>query len=317
MNDLRSRAGIVIPVFNQLFFTRVCLLALEQVRGGAEVVVVDNGSTDGSAEFLAGWHDPEAGRRWLPQPENLGFAAGCNAGAAASDREFVVFLNNDTFPLEGWLSELLVPFEEDPAVKVTGSRLLYPSGRIQHAGVAFNALGPHHIFVGLPGSFPPALVRRDYQVVTGAALAIRHHEFDRLGGFDTGYFNSFEDVDLCLSVRRDGGRVVYVPTSVAYHFESMTEGRLDPSDMRNYQLFMDRWGSVFARDIDELLEQARSEGHDLSDRAPSRREVVDQQRRVEELARRLDQLRLALRIRPRRAALRAGNALRRLVRRRR
>ena len=312
MTDLAARASIVIPVFNAVFFTRVCLMALEREAGGAEVIVVDNGSTDETPDVCRRWESAGPGRRYLRYHEQLGFARACNAGAEASRGEFVVFLNNDTFVLEGWLERLLEPFTEDPKVMVTGSRLLYPSGHVQHAGVAFNHLGPHHVFVGLPGDTPIVLEQRDYQVVTGAALAIRRSEFERLGGFDSAFHNSFEDVDLCLKVRRDGGRVVYVPTSVAYHFESMTEGRLGPTDMRNYDLFMERWGDRFEQDIEALHREAAARGVDLADRVPSRREVVDREKRLAEAEAELKELRHMSQMRSVRAALSARDAFRRL-----
>lgn len=293
MTRSRPRASIVIPVYNQAFLTRVCLASLCLADlGDAQVVVVDNGSTDETPAMLAEWCvEGRSGRRCVLRSEvNLGFGQGCNRGASESSGDFIVFLNNDTFVLRDWLTALLRPFD-DPTVKVTGSRLLYPNGRIQHAGVAFNRLGPHHIFVGQPGESPLVLEQRDYQVVTGASLAIGREEFERLGGFDASYENSFEDVDLCLKVRRDGGRVVYVPDSVAYHWESMTEGRVGPQDRRNHQLLMDRWSGRFEEDLPDLIAAAEAAGHDLSDRVPARREVMERQREIEEKAAALDRLR--------------------------
>jgi len=282
--SLRGRASIVIPVFNQVFFTMLCLRSLEPEQDDAEIVVVDNGSSDQTPKVLADWAAAGANRRYVTIGENLGFARGCNAGAHAAEREFLVFLNNDTVVTEGWLEAILEPFIEDDKVMITGSRLLYPSGHIQHAGVAFDADGPHHVFVGMPGDSPVATARRDFQVVTGASLAIRADEFRRQGGFDDAFKNSFEDVDLCLRVRRDGGRVVYAPDSVAYHFESMSDGRLGPSDMRNYNLFMSRWAKTFVTDLTELEREAVEAGVDLAkDRVPSRREVIDAAARTKDL----------------------------------
>jgi GT2 family glycosyltransferase len=310
--DLRGRASIVIPVYNAVFYTRVCLCSLDGEVGDAEVIVVDNGSTDATPEVCTKW--AEGSRRvYQRHDQQLGFARACNAGAAVADGEFIVFLNNDTFVLDDWLGALLRPFA-DPSVMVTGSRLLYPSGHVQHAGVAFNDLGPHHMFVGIPGDSPVVLVERDLQVVTGASLAIRRSEFDRLGGFDTSYENSFEDVDLCLKVRRDGGRVVYVPGSVAYHFESVTEGRLGPSDKRNYQLFMDRWSGVFDRDVPGLEAEAAAMGVDLAkDRVPARREIIDAEERRGAEHRELNELRHLARMRSVRAAVWARNTFRRVI----
>jgi hypothetical protein len=195
-------------------------------------------------------------------------------------------LNNDVFVLHGWLSNLLVPFNES-RVAATGSRLLYPSGHIQHAGVAFSESEPCHIFGGLPGNLPAALEQRDYQAVTGASMAVRADVFRRLGGFCTDYENSYEDVDLCLRIRGEGGRIVYVPDSVAYHFESMTEGRLDESDKRNRKLFKQRWDGRYEVDLPLWEARATSEGLDLTQgRVLTRLEIINQrQAEKAELAR--------------------------------
>jgi GT2 family glycosyltransferase len=314
--DVRSRASILIPVFNQVFYTRVCLTSLAVEQDGAEVIVVDNGSTDATPQLLREWESEAGSRRVLRFEENRGFGPACNAGAELAGREVLVFLNNDTFVLEGWLARLLEPFS-DPSITVTGSRLLYPSGHVQHAGVAFNELGPWHVFVGQPGDAPLVLERREYQVVTGASLAIRAREFRRLGGFDTSYQNSFEDVDLCLRVRESGGRVLYVPESVAYHFEAMTEGRTGPTDKRSYELFMSRWKGRFECDVEGIQRAAEAAGYDLSQRVPSRREVMDREQRLAERDAELQELRRMAALRSVRLALAARGGWRRLFRRRR
>lgn len=317
-------ACIVIPVYNQVFFTRVCLASLDREASCAEIVIVDNGSTDGTPDVLSAWADGRQNRSFLRHDDNLGFARSCNAGAEAARSDIIVFLNNDTFVLDGWLQNLLRPFN-DPSVKITGSRLLYPSGHLQHAGVAFNEIGPFHIFMGLPGDLPFALQQRDYQVVTAASMAVRADEFKALGGFDTSYRNSFEDVDLCLRVKHRGGRVVYVPDSVAYHFESMTEGRLDETDTRNYEHFMARWRGRYELDLGRIEQEALAAGNDLTnDRVETRRESVDRQRsaaaelkrlrnEVQTLTEENEGLNRIARMRSVRTALWARNTFRRVV----
>src|SRR5262249_31102151 len=97
------RASIVIPVYNQVFYTRVCLAALGDQATDCEVIVVDSASTDDTSQVLAGWADRSCGRHVIRNDENLGFARACNAGAALATTEYLVFLNNDTFVLPGWL----------------------------------------------------------------------------------------------------------------------------------------------------------------------------------------------------------------------
>lgn len=283
------RASIVIPVLDEEFLTRVCLVSLERADlGDAEIIVVDNGSTDATPTMLAEWSAGGPGRIVVRSDTNLGFGRGCNLGAERASGQVVVFLNNDTFVLRDWLSELLRPFS-DPAVWVTGSRLLYPNGRVQHAGVVFIEDGPGHAFGGLPGDLPLVLENREYQAVTGASLAIRREVFQRFGGFDTAYRNSYEDIDLCLKVREAGGRILYVASSVAYHWESMSKGRLSANDLRNKEVFLERWRGRYEPDYERVMAAAEAAGYDLSDRLPSRREQHDRQVAMEEAAAKHDE----------------------------
>lgn len=302
------RASIVIPVFNQPFFTRVCLSALHDDAGDAEVIVVDNGSEDVTSALLARWAAADTCRRVLRNPVNMGFAAACNRGAATTSADVLVFLNNDTFVLPGWLDALLAPFD-DPTIAVTGSLLLYPDGRVQHAGLAFDSSGPKHAFLGLPGDANPVLRTRECQAVTGASMAIRSDVFRSLRGFDERYRNSFEDVDLCLRVREGGGRILYVPGSVAYHFEGMSEGRHGPADVPNHQRFLARWHGRYANDLNETIRQASDAGYEASGEVP-RRLAIDRERRLEA---ELSELRLLVGLRSVRIAVALQSLFRRLL----
>ncbi len=287
-------ASIVILAFNEMFLTRLCLISLERADlRGAEVIVVDNGSSDTTPQMLSEWEAEGPRRIAVRSEENLGFARGCNLGASRASGQVIVFLNNDTFVMPDWLPRLLTPFA-DPSVSITGSRLLYPNGRVQHAGVVFIKEGPGHVFAGLPGDSPLILERREYQAVTGAALAIRRDVFDQVGGFDAAYFNSYEDADLCLKVRERGGRILYVPDSLAYHWESMSKGRLSANDQRNKEVFMSRWGGKFDADYERTMHEAEAAGFDLSDRFPTRREQHDRQVELENAGAQLDDLKRRL-----------------------
>ena len=154
------------------------------------------------------------------------------------------FLNNDTFALPGWLPSLLEPLATSDA-RITGSRLLYPNGRIQHAGLAFDERGPHHIFAGLVADHPCVVEARDWQAVTGASLAISRRDFDSIRGFDEGYLNSFEDVDLCLRLRARDFRIIYTPQALLVHHESVS--RQGYYDMIDRMLLLDLWEEVIER----------------------------------------------------------------------
>jgi GT2 family glycosyltransferase len=208
-----------------------------------EVVVVDDASRDGTAGRFAD-HDPEL--TLVAHRDNRGFATSCNDGAAAAgDVDYLVFLNNDTVPLPGWLDALVDEVDEHPQVAAVGSKLLYPDGTVQHAGVMIGQdRWPRHLYAGFPGDHPAVDRSREVVAATAACLLIRRESFEALGGFDAAYINGYEDIDLCLrlAVERQE-KVRYCARSVLYHLESVTRW----SDERtagiehNSRLFRERW----------------------------------------------------------------------------
>src|SRR5436190_22220932 len=130
----RPVSSVIIPLFNKADLTRACLAALIGATPADlyEVVVVDNGSTDDTAALL---DQLDGDVTIIRNPQNLGFARACNQGALAARGEYLVFLNNDTEPEPGWLEPLIGTADANPRVGAVGSKLLYPDGRLQHAGV--------------------------------------------------------------------------------------------------------------------------------------------------------------------------------------
>lgn len=236
---------IVIPVFNRLDLTKQCLEALRRTTPSHlyELVVVDNASSDGTAEYLR--RERAAGRlKAVVNETNIGFGRACNKAARLARGEFVLFLNNDTIPLPGWL-EALVTTMADRSVGAVGSRLFYPDGTLQHAGVVLPNGIPTHIHRGQPGNFAPALERRDYPAVTGASILFRRDLLEQLHGFDEIYEMYVEDVDLCLRVWAAGFRVVYEPASALVHLESASirdVARRDEQVRAAWLIMHKRWG---------------------------------------------------------------------------
>ncbi|MCP9473511.1 MAG: glycosyltransferase family 2 protein, partial [Nitrospira sp.] len=179
----RFSCSIIIPVYNNLELTKQCLTALASATTGVdyEVILVDNGSTDETAAFL---QTLQGDVRIIRNDENRGFAKACNQGAKAARGKYLVFLNNDTIPQPNWLGPLVQEVEEHPEVGVVGSKLLYPDGTIQHAGVVFMRESPipYHIYQKMPADSPAVSKRREFQAVTAACLLIRRDLFEAVGG---------------------------------------------------------------------------------------------------------------------------------------
>ena len=261
-SDVRKSKGaqfscsIIIPVFNQIELTKQCLTHLAEVttQTSYEVIVVDNNSSDGTAEFLSSL---SGDIQIINNPENYGFAKACNQGAAAARGKYIVFLNNDTIPKPGWLKSLVSEVDSHEDVAVVGSKLLYPNNTIQHAGVAFSRYSqlPYHIFNGFPENRPEVNSRKEFQSVTAACMLVRKEVFEKIGGFDEGFVNGFEDVDLCLKIRQMGKKVVYQPKSCLYHLESQSPGR-KKHDKFNAERLANRWKLQWLVDEDIIADQS-------------------------------------------------------------
>lgn len=257
-HDARPDVSVVIPVFNKLELTRACVASLLKygTQASFEIILVDNGSTDGTRDWLA-----EEGKKGtlkaVLNKENLGFSRGCNVGAEASCGRYILFLNNDMEVTPQWLDPMVTLLDNDPAVGITGAKLLFPDGTIQHAGVALmeyentevDALSGVHIAYKKPGNSPEASTARYVQIVTGAALMTRQEIFFDLKGFSTDYWNGNEDVDLCLRAREDGWKVVYQPESTIIHYESQSGPERWVQAKENVRTFNTRWADRARADM--------------------------------------------------------------------
>ncbi len=213
------RTSIVIASHDGRRHLERCLPAVAQTTSGAtEVVVVDDASSDGTADWLAAAH-PEV--RVLRHDRNRGFGAANRTGAEAARGRFLVLLNNDTEPEPGWLDALLEPLERDPEVAATCAALVL----LDHPQV-LNALGGamarlgHGVdrLFGLPRTLLERRQRHEECLFpSGAAMAMRRDEFLALGGFDPAFFMYHEDVDLGWRLWLLGRRVVACRDAVVRH----------------------------------------------------------------------------------------------------
>jgi GT2 family glycosyltransferase len=279
------RISIVVPVRDNAALTQRCLDAvLGDLPADCEVIVVDDASSDSTPRLLDSY--AEAIRR-LTLPVNRGYAGACNEGAAVADGEALLFLNNDTEPRPGWLGALDEYAGRHPAATVIGAKLLYPTGAVQHAGVVIGQDGyPHNLYAGLPAEHPAVNHSRRLQAVTGACMLVTRPAFEGAGGFDTGFANSLEDVDLCLRIGEAGGEVHYCHEAVVTHLESASRGREDRF-AKSVHLYRRRWRERVRRDDlavyaeDGLLAVEYAEAYPLRMTISPRLAVVDAAREAE------------------------------------
>jgi len=229
-------ASIIIPNWNGAEHLPTCLESLRrQTLLDLEVIVADNGSTDGSLPLLARDY-PEA--RMLAMGENQGFAGACNAGMRAARGEFIVLLNNDTEADSRWLEEVVAAFERHPEAGLVASKMLLFDRRD-----IFHTAGDFYRVDGTPGNRGVwqrdvgQYDREEYVFnACGGSAAYRRAMLDQVGLLDEDFFFSCEDVDLAWRAQLTGWRCVYAPRAVVYHKLSATGGGATASfyDGRNF-----------------------------------------------------------------------------------
>jgi GT2 family glycosyltransferase len=246
------RVSIVIPVFNKVAYTAACVRSLAQNADSVlfEIIVVDDCSIDATPQRLA----QITGLRTIRNAQNLGFVGSCNAGAECAKGEFIVFLNNDTVVLAGWLEALLRCFDEEPDAGLVGAKLVYHDGRLQEAGGIIFSDGSGWNYGRFDDPADPRYnFRREVDYCSGAAILLRRELFDQLGRFDTRYAPAYyEDTDIAFAVRAAGKKVFYEPRAAVVHFEGITAGTDTTSGMKRFQVinrekFLEKWKNKLAR----------------------------------------------------------------------
>jgi GT2 family glycosyltransferase len=232
------RASVIVPLFNGLDVIEDCL---RSVPDDAELIVVDDGSTDGAPEFVAE-RFPRA--RLVRNPQNVGFSTTCNRGLREATAPVRIVLNSDARFTPGAVDALVDAFR-DTGVGIAGPRLVFPDQSHQTSAAAFPTVAS--IITGgfLLNELVRALMPRrrfalelgmaridhaeshDVDWVKGACLAISAACFEATGGFDEGYYMYAEEIDLCWRAARAGWRVRYVAEARAVHIGGGSTG--DPT----------------------------------------------------------------------------------------
>lgn len=237
------RISFVTPLFNCLAHTQAMVESLRATIPfwiSYEIILVDDGSTDGTREWLAGLGEPF---RVILNERNEGYAAATNRGAAAARGKVLALLNNDLVLLRGWLRPMLhaLTLLGGRAGLVGNVQLSAESREVDHSGVWVTLKGkPEHdrrrpglaslLFRPAPSAF----------AVTGACVLVRAATWRRLGGFDEAYVNGCEDVDLCLRARQAGLVNVIALRSRVLHHVSASPGR-HLRDEENARRLVLRW----------------------------------------------------------------------------
>ncbi|MEB3180137.1 MAG: glycosyltransferase family 2 protein [Nostocaceae cyanobacterium] len=221
----------------------ICSIQELSIYRNFEIVVVDG--YDISEEILEKIAAPNV--RLVRCAEPFNFSGRINLGAAAAKGDFLLLLNDDTKIITpDWL-ESMIEFAQQKEIGAVGAKLLFPDGKIQHAGVMILNGNAGHAFYGYGGEhigyFCSNIVNRNYIAVTGACLMMRQEVFQELGGLDEEFPLNYNDVDLCLKAHQAGYRNVVTPYVQLIHYESVSrDGGVKPSE---WQLLNDKWSNFF------------------------------------------------------------------------
>jgi GT2 family glycosyltransferase len=243
--------SVVILAHNKLELTRRCLSALAHAVAGIEheIVCVDNASTE-DARTLENGAGAFQRFRLIRNDDNLSFSVANNRAAALCNGNTLLFLNNDVLAARGSVKSLLTALAYDPTIGCAGAKLIYPSRKVQHAGIVQMLWGyVSNYGVGGTATDPRFRQTCDRFAVTGAMACLPRPVFEMVNGFDERYRWGYEDVDLCLKVRAAGFRVTYVSEAESIHEESATlSGVRRAADLaHNYRLFRNTWKDQLER----------------------------------------------------------------------
>ncbi|PWB56958.1 MAG: glycosyltransferase family 2 protein [Candidatus Methanoperedenaceae archaeon] len=220
--------SIIVLNWNGKKYLKTCLSSLQnQIYKNIEIIFVDNGSSDGSIEFV---RNSYPGVVTLKHDTNIGFAEGVNSGVRISRGTFIATINNDAEADADWINNLVIVMESDPDIGCCGSKMMryYDRKIIDSAGIEIYQNGNAYD----RGREEKDAGQYDQQeeifgACAGAAL-YRKEMLDEIGLFDKEYFAYFEDVDLSFRMHLFGWKCIFVPKAVIYHIHSATSGSSSP-----------------------------------------------------------------------------------------
>ncbi len=240
------RVSILIVSYNGLEHTRLCLesLARNTLYPNYEVIVVDNGSSDGSPDYLTGWAAEQPNRHVILNPHNAGFAGANNQALTQASGEYLVLLNNDTITPSGWLPKL-VRHLEDPVIGLVVSVTNF-SGNESRVEVPYSDVEGMEAFAAEYTRTHEGQVF-DIRVAAMYCVALRREVYDRVGPLDERFtVGLFEDDDYSHRVRLAGLRVVCAEDAFVHHFGQASFKKLGPVELqaiwdRNQRLYEEKW----------------------------------------------------------------------------
>lgn len=249
--------SIIIPNADHVDVLEQCIESVEQLSTyqNYEILIVENNSKKEETFAFYGYicekYDNVRLLRW---EHEFNYSKINNFAVEEAKGEYLLFLNNDIEIITpSWIEEMLM-YVQRPDVGAAGMMLYYPDDTIQHAGVILGIGGvaghSHKYFPrNSAGYMSRLLLAQDLSAVTAASMMVKASVFGEVGGFEPKYAVAFNDVDLCMKIRKAGHLIVFTPHAEAYHYESKSRGLEDTPEKvarfnREVELFFERWGDV-------------------------------------------------------------------------
>ncbi|MDI1254203.1 glycosyltransferase [Thermomonas sp.] len=244
--------SVVVLTYNNLAYTKACLFSIEAYSDypALEIIVVDNASSDGSAEWLRNWaEEPSAAghrRRLVLNEENLGFSAGNNVGLAAATGEVLILLNNDTYVTPGWVRTLCAHLRRDPRVGLVGP-ITNNIGNEARIEIQYSDMVE---MIQKAGQYTRAHAGRSIPLHNAAffCVAMPREVYERVGPMDEDFgIGFFEDDDYCRRVHLEGFQVacaedVFVHHHLSASFDSLGVERKQILFEKNKAIYEAKWG---------------------------------------------------------------------------
>lgn len=253
----QPKVSIIIPVRDHAEALKTCVRSVieRSTYRHFEIIVADNGSTEPEALAYLDALRADERIRVIDCSGAFNYSAINNRCAAAASGEYLLLLNNDTEVITpSWIEEMLM-FAQRSDVGAVGAKLYYPDGTVQHAGVGIGlrGLAAHlhrgfeHSHVGYMGRL---IYAQDLSAVTGACVMIPKRVWEQVGGLDESYAVTFNDIDLCMRIRKAGLNVVWTPFAELYHFEAQSRGADDtPEKQARFQAESERFAAAWSREL--------------------------------------------------------------------
>ncbi|MBC7320847.1 methyltransferase domain-containing protein, partial [bacterium] len=243
-NKSSSLTSIIVLTLNNLEYTKKCIESIrEYTPEPYELIVVDNGSTDGTIEYL----ESQSDIKLVKNPTNVGFAMGNNIGMKLAKGDYIVILNNDTVVTQGWLARLIACAKTDPSIGIVGPRSNYVAGIQLVKDVPYgNDMTAMQEFARQWSLENSGRYEETVRVI-GFCMLVKREVIERIGGFDPLYENgNFEDDDFCIRAIRAGFKIKIAHDVFIHHFGSKTFAsekiNYTSAMLKNWERFKRKWG---------------------------------------------------------------------------